>query len=285
MNECAYACACVLWMLCPWVHAVVRVGLGLSSSVTLCISPLQQELWVSPEPVPDVLLSPAPTVPCKCACRYRCDYTQIFTLGFELRSWCLCSKCSYAHCEMTLSCKSWVLWSSVFHLCCCRAPWHFPGTSPFFLGLHYLFHTSILLELNPQYGLIDLSRLGWIFWEGSWYQDHSEQGRWLYLQAFDVHGTEPKFCSWLKEPSGPGFDMLWGWMNSPSIIILLPTYVTIVPFPSPALWQLQSLEIAECKAYLVLLNTHFYSSYSVLGVLQIFTHFYLDVCLTFVSCP
>lgn len=112
------------------------------------------------------------------------------------------------HYEMSPFCKFWVLWSSVFHLCCCRALWHFPGTSPFFLGLHYLCHTSVLLELNPWYGLIDLSKLGWIFWEGSWYQDHSEQGRWLYLQAFDVHGTEPKFCSWLKEPSGPGFDKL-----------------------------------------------------------------------------
>lgn len=67
--------------------------------------------------------------------------------------------------------------------------------------------------------------------------------------------------------------------------MLLPTYVTIVPFPSPALWQLQSVDISERKAHLVLCNTHFYSSYSVLGALQIFTHFYLDVYLTFVSRP
>lgn len=191
----------------------------------------------------------------------------------------------FMHCEMTPSCKSWVLWSSVFHLCCYRALWHFPGTSPFFLGLHYLFHTSVWLELNPQYDLIDLSRLGWIFWEGSWYQDHSEQGRWLYLQAFDVCGTEPKFCSWLKEPSGPEFDMVWGWMNYPSIIILLPTYVTIVPFLSPALWQLYSVDISKRKVHLVLLNAQFYNSYSMLGTLQIFPHFYLDVCLNFVPRP
>ena len=152
------------------------------------------------------------------------------------------------------------------------------------LGLHHLFHTSVWLELNPQYGLIDLSRLGWIFWEGSSYQDHSEQGRWLYLQAFGVCGTEPKFCSWLKEPSGPGFDMVWGWMNSPSIIILLPTYVTIVPFPSPTLWQLY-VEISKRKVHLVLLNAQFYNSYSMLGTLQIFPHFYLEVCLTFVFRP
>lgn len=142
MNECVYACACVLWVLvsmsaCSCQSRTWAEQFCHSLHQSLAAGTLSEPgacPWCPPVPSP-YSAGVADT-----------DVTTHKFFHWDLNSGLgVCAARALTHCEMTLSCKSWVLWSSVFHLCCCRAPWHFPGTSPFFLGLHHLFHTWILL--------------------------------------------------------------------------------------------------------------------------------------------
>lgn len=94
--------------------------------------------------------------------RYMCDHAQRFTwiLGIWTQLFLFVQQVLpptvwWPH---PVNPKFWCF--SLFCLCCCRAPWHFPGTSPSFMACTYLFYTLFSLGLNPQYCLIVLSRAG-----------------------------------------------------------------------------------------------------------------------------